>query len=155
MKKLLYTLIILLGTGFVFSSCEKEEAAGDSSLVGTWICVEQAITKDNGETYTYTDKEAWLDYSNYIIIDYQFTFTKDGYMTGKENYTEREGTPVKYSVRDNIIYIIGVPTYTIISKSKNKLVIGETPEMLELDASFDKALGNPITTKVVATYKKQ
>lgn len=93
MKRVLFAVILLFGMG-LFSSCEKE---GSSQLIGTWDNVEEpgdfiVITKTT-ITFYYADND------------------------GMDN-----GIPYQYEYEHPHIFIAGVNTWDVISKSSQKMV---------------------------------
>ena len=157
MKKLFYSIVFLIGSFFVFSSCEKEGVTEDSALVGTWYCVKQTVTLDNGHTVSYTDKEEYLDVDNYLIMSYAIRFTSDGYYDAIPSYQDDFGIPDEYKVREGIIYELGVPLCEIVSNRGGELVLQMTGGFFVLDLAnvlFEDTYGHTVT-KVVSVYRKQ
>ena len=69
-RKLFHVIVILLGASLVLSSCEKAggDEGSEDTIVGTWVCVEQAAALEDGTSVTYSDKEDWLEKYTYIAF---------------------------------------------------------------------------------------
>ena len=158
MKKHIFFLTALIAICLSFVSCEKEGISA-SSLVGTWFCVEQTVSLDNGQTYTYSKKEDWLDDDNYLVLNYGLLFTADGYYNSIDSYLDSfDDFRTPYKVDGKILYVYGIAGGEIISNRGGTLVIELRPGHSGLDLTNIalEAMGyDAQIVKAVCTYKKQ
>ena len=159
MRKILYVLVVLWGTGFVLSSCEKSGNVDNGDIVGDWICVEQVITLENGKTITYADKEDWLDDDNYIIFQYGLRFTENGYFNSIESYLDNyDNMRLPYQLNGNVLYVMGLSCGEIKFIGKNKMVITSKKGDNNIDVSnvaFELDDYDVLVEKAVCTYQRQ
>ena len=156
MKKQICSLLAILALCSSFISCEKE-GNGDSSLVGTWLCVKEETTMSDGTVLTYTDKSDWsFNSSSDTSFPYLLTFSSDGVISGR-TYLEVEGIPINYTMKSGYIYSLGIQCWKIVSNNGKTLVLELSDAQLELTNIAQETLypGTPLYVKSVATYSKQ
>ena len=155
MKKQICSLLAILALCSSFISCEKE-GNGDSSLVGTWLCVKEETTMSDGTVLTFTDKSDWSINGSDTSFPYLLTFSSDGVISGR-TYLEVEGLPINYSLKNGYICRLGIQVWKIVSNNGKTLVLELSDAQLELANMAQETLypGDPLYVKSVATYSKQ
>ena len=158
MRKLFHVIVILLGASLVLSSCEKAggDEGSEDTIVGTWVCVEQAAALEDGTSVTYSDKEDWLEKYTYIAFDYILRFDEEGTFSSKHSYEDVFLAPAEYEIRDHVLYVKGAPMCRVILDGKKlMLTLRAGDNLLETMNRKNEAGGLKKAGSAVASYRKK
>lgn len=158
MRKLFYVIVLLLGASFVLSSCEKTENndSPESSIVGTWDCIEQVVVLEDGTSITYSDKRDWLDDENYIVLDYSIRFESDGLADSKVSYQDDFEGYGRYSIKDGILYVKGIPMCSMKVEGDRMVLSAKEGDGAQIAANIAYGMmGRKLVKGVVATYVRE
>ena len=111
MKKLFYAVLLLVGVGFMFSSCSKE-GGNSRKLIGTWDCISTYYEYESGET------ENEGNVGNYVVItDKTITF-----YYGESVETSDNGSEYQYTYDGSVLFVAGIALAKITKLTSDTMV---------------------------------
>ena len=111
MKKLFYAVALLIGVGFMFSSCSKE-GENSSKLIGTWDCISTYYEYEDGET------ENEGNVGDYVVItDKTITF----YYGESVEYSDN-GSEYQYTYDGSVLFVAGMALAKITKLTSDTMV---------------------------------